>query len=83
MVTSPSRPRTKRNIRALLAVGFALALAASIAGAIIVAMGFAPATDVTQPQAQTGQYVLLLGVAHLVVYVCIFWQVRKLISRTF
>lgn len=80
MITPPTRPKTRRNLRALIAIGFALALAASVTGIIILTLSLGPAAG-GRSTSLTGQYVLLLGLAHLVVYAGIFLQVRKLMNR--
>lgn len=78
-MNSPETTRTRRNLRALFALGFMIALVASVGGGLILAIGYSRAS-VTQPIWKFGQYVMLLGLANLFVYLCIFFQVRRLLS---
>ena len=79
MYSPPETTKTRRNLRALFAVGFVLTLVASIGGGFILALGYSRA-GVTQPMWKFGQYIMLLGLANLFVYLCIFFQVRRLMS---
>ena len=69
--------KTRRNLRTLFALGFIITLIASIGGVLILALGYSQ-PSITQPMWKFGQYVMLLGLANLFVYLCIFFQVRKL-----
>jgi len=71
--------KTKRNLRALFALGFLIALVASIGGGLILALGYSR-PSVTQPIWKFGQYVMILGLANLVIYLCVFFQVRKMMN---
>ena len=71
--------KTKRNLRALFILGFLIALVPSIGGGLILALGYSR-PSVTQPIWKFGQYVMLLGLANLFVYLCVFFQVRKLMN---
>jgi hypothetical protein len=69
--------KTRRNLRALFALGFIITLIASIGGGLILALGYSQ-PSITQPMWKFGQYVMLLGLTNLFVYLYIFFQVRKL-----
>ena len=71
--------RTRRNLRALFILGFVLALMGSIGGGIILALGSSH-PGVTQPLWKFGQFVMLFGLANLFVYMCILFQVRRLLN---
>jgi len=79
MNSLPQFAKTRRNLKALFALGFVLASVASIGGGLILALGYSHAS-VTQPLWQFGQYAMLLGLLNLFVYLCIFFQVRRLMS---
>ncbi|MBI2924755.1 MAG: hypothetical protein HYY24_03515 [Verrucomicrobia bacterium] len=72
---------TKRNLRALFALGFVLSSLAAVGGALILALAYSRAPTATQPLWQFGQYVMLVGLANLFVYACLFFQVRKLTTQ--
>ena len=78
-MNSPQTAKTRRSLRALFALGFVITLVASIGGGLILALGFSRAS-ITQPMWKFGQYVMLLGLINLFVYLCIFFQVRRLMS---
>lgn len=78
-MNSPQTTKTRRNLRALFALGFIITLVASIGGALILALGYSRA-NVTQPMWEFGQYVMLLGLTNLFVYLCILFQVRRLMA---
>src|SRR5258706_10180730 len=73
--------KTKRNLRALFALGSINTLIASIAGALIFVLWYS-STNVVQPLWKFGQIVMFLGLGNLFVYICIFYQIRRLTSGT-
>ncbi len=73
-----SKPR--RRIYSLLLVGGLVAFVAAAVGALIVALGYS-SPDVTLPFWECGQYILLLSLLNLGVYVAIFWQLGRLTRR--
>ncbi len=75
----PQTTKTRRNLRALFALGFILTLVASIGGGLILALGYSQ-PSVAQPMWKFGQYVMLLGLTNLFIYLCILFQVRRLMS---
>ena len=72
--------RTRRNLRALFALGFVMTLVVSIGGGLILALGYSQAS-VTQPIWKFGQYVLILGLLNLAVYLGLWWQARTLLKQ--
>ena len=72
--------KTRRNLRALFTLGFIITLLASIRGGLTLALGYSQ-PSITQPMWQFGQYAMLLGLTNLFIYLCIFFQVRKLMRR--
>jgi hypothetical protein len=80
-MSTPQSTKTTRNIRALFALGFIMALVASIGGGLILALGYSRAS-VTQPMWKFGHYVLILGSLNLAVYLGLWWQVRALRRQT-
>ena len=78
-MNSPQPTKTRRNLRALFALGFITGLIASIGGGLILALSYAQA-NITQPMWRFGQYVMLLGLINLFIYLCIFFQVHRLMS---
>ena len=75
----PAPSKARRNLRALVILGFVLGLVASIGGAVILIAGW-QAPNVTQPLWQFGQYVMLLGLCNLFVYIGIFFQARRILT---
>ncbi len=71
-------PKAKKNLRALLSLGFVLALVASIGGGFILVIGYFRAPTYARPFWEFGQWMLMHGVCTLFVFLCIFFQVRKL-----
>ncbi len=78
-MNSPQPTQTRRNLRALFALGFIITLVASIGGGLILALSYSR-PSIMQPMWKFGQYVMLMGLTNLFVYLCIFFQVRKLIG---
>lgn len=76
----PDSGKLKKNILALFALGFILALLAGIGGATILVMGWYRAPNAVQPLWKFGQWVMLFGIVNLFVYVCLFFQFRCLIT---
>lgn len=72
--------KAKRNLYSLFILGIFIALVASLGGGLILALGHSR-PDVTQPMWKFGQYAMLLGMANLAIYACLFFQMRRL-SRT-
>ena len=77
---SSNLSKTRRRIYGLLGVGVAVALGASAIGGLIVALGHSQ-PDVVQPFWESGEYVSLLGLFNLGIYVALFWQVGRLSRR--
>ena len=75
MTQSPHQ-HSRRNLRALLILGFAVALVASIGGGLILALGHSR-PDATLPIWRFGQYVMLLGLINLGIFVAILFQIRR------
>jgi hypothetical protein len=67
-------------VRALFALGFVIAALSALGGGLVLTVGYSH-PGVTQPMWRYGQYVMLLGLYHLFVYSCLFFQVRRLQSR--
>ena len=80
MIPVPTLSKTRRNIRALLALGSLLAVLVGGMGALIFFLGYSR-PDVTQPFWEFGCYVALLCLLNLAVYLGLFWQVSRLSRR--
>jgi hypothetical protein len=76
--TQPSK--ITRNIKALLTLGFTVTLVASVGGGFMLVFGYSRAS-VTQPMWKFGQHLMILGLTNLFIYLCIFFQLRKLSSE--
>ncbi len=76
-MTSPEPTKIRRNLRALFALGFFLALLASIGGGLILTVGYSR-PNVVQPVWQFGQSTMFSGLVNFLVYLGILFQVRKL-----
>ncbi len=80
MIPVPTLGKTRRNIRALLALGSLLAALVGSLGALIFFLGHSR-PDVTQPFWEFGCYVMLLCLLNLAIYLGLFWQVSRLSRR--
>jgi hypothetical protein len=69
-----------KNIRALFALGYILALLPAIGGGFIMAFGYLRAPGASMPTWEFGKYIMISGLVNLFVYICIFFQVRKVSS---
>ncbi len=72
-----SSQNVTKNIKALFLLGIVLALVPGIFGAYMLAFGYLRSPGSKMPIWKFGQYTMLLGLANLFVYVCLFFQVRK------
>ena len=66
----------KRNLRALLVLGFFMASLASFGGGYILWVGYSR-QEVVQPMWKHGQGVMFIGLINLAIYAGIFLQVKK------
>ena len=80
MIPVPTLGKTRRNIRALLALGSLLAVLVGGMGGLIFFLGYSR-PDVTQPFWEFGGYLLALCGLNLVIFVGLFWQVSRLSRR--
>ena len=82
MNTSPQDRRVRSNLRALFVLAFFLSLLMSGSGGFVLAFGWSH-QNITfkMPAWQYGQFLLLLGLANVFIYICLFFQVRKLLGR--
>ena len=71
---------TRRNIRALLILGGLLAVFSAVSGGLLLYLG-QPRPDVTMTIAEFGQYTLILGIIHAMLYAGLVWQVGRLSKR--
>jgi hypothetical protein len=80
-MSNPRDPiKLKKNIRSLFSLGFILALLAGIGGASLFILGWYRAPNVVQPLWKFGQWMMLSGIINLFVYLCLFFQVRRLMK---
>ena len=80
MLPVPTLSKTRRNIRALLALGGLLAVLVGGLGTVVFLLGYSR-PDVTQPFWEFGVYVALLCLLNLAIYLGLFWQVSRLSRR--
>jgi hypothetical protein len=82
MNSSPLIHKARRNLNALFVLAFLLTLLASASGGYVLVAGYShPDVTFTMPAWEYGQFLMLLGLANLFVYACIFIQIRGLIRR--
>ena len=80
MTPVPTLSRTRRNIRALLALGSLLAVLVGGMGALILVLGHSR-PDVTLTFWEFGGYLVALCGLNLVIFAGLFWQVGQLSRR--
>jgi hypothetical protein len=64
------------NLRALFVLGFVVSLLAGVGGGVLLLLGY-PHPEVVQSLWKFGQYVMLLGLITFVIYLGIFFQIRR------
>src|SRR5206468_5152853 len=72
--------KLRRNIKALFLLGFIITALNIMGGGTLLLLGHAH-QDVAEPVWKTGQHVLLIGATNLMVYLGLFFQVRKALSQ--
>jgi hypothetical protein len=80
MNSAPQIGKAGRNLKALFALALLLTLLVSVCGGFMSVAGNPhPDRTLTLPVWESGQFLLHLGLTNLIVYACIFLQVRVLI----
>ena len=67
-----------KNIKALFALGFFIAVACSVAGGAVMILGHSRAPQATIPVWEHGKFMMLCGLCNLFVYACLLFQFRTL-----
>ncbi len=80
MTSVPTLSKTRRNIRALLALGSLLAVLAGGLGALLFVLGHSR-PDVTLTFWEFGGYLVALCGINFVIFAGLFWQVSQLSRR--
>ena len=78
MNASPDHSKTRRNLKALFALGLVVTLIPSLSGGLILALGYSH-PEVTKPIWEFGQYAMIIGLINLAVYLALIFQVRRLV----
>ena len=77
MNSDTGSPTTRKNLRALFGLAFALNIFPAFAGGILLKLSYAHAEEQTQPMWKFGQYILILGLLNVVIYFLLLFQVRR------
>jgi hypothetical protein len=81
MSTPVPNLKLRRNVKALFLLGFVITAVSVLGGGTLLLMGHSH-QEVEQPVWKTGQQVLLIGLTNLMIYLGLFFQVRKVLSQS-
>lgn len=81
MSTPDPLPKLRRKLKTLFLLGFVITALSVLGGGTLLLLGRSH-QDVEQPVWKTGQQVLLIGLTNLMVYLGLFFQVRKVLAQS-